>query len=152
MQPSWDPSGVLGVGAPYDWRTRPPAPQVVPIPNPAKGAQWSWQAPETHLLRLLAVYAVLAVGASPGTQDVTLNVSAPTGRVLVGAGLENALGAAGPYKITWAIGLSAVQIYTTWESPIPDIILPPGCSVRTSVNKSVPTDQWETITLLVQLI
>jgi hypothetical protein len=155
VQPSWDPSGTLGVSEPGGWRSRPPAPQVVPIPNPAKGANLSWQAPETHLLRLQSAYAQLRTGTT--AQAVNLQVLSPTGTRLVRTnnGTKSTQSATSTRRYSWFIGGALQDWFADLMQGLPDVLFPPGCTVQIIAESSTSTSpliQWSDAVLLVQLI
>lgn len=154
MQPSWDPSGVLGVGAPYDWRTQPPAPQVIVVSSPPVSKGWSYQAPQDKLLQLVTVSAKLVTSAGVFNRIPRLQVAGPGGQLLLNTAPYTGVGASSSVVCCFAAYGVANMIsdgYYQIGAPLP-ATFPPACVVSTGAGGITTGDQWSTVTLLAHLI
>lgn len=121
--------------------------RVVPVANPAPGAEWSVTVPAGAVWWPLAVRSVLTTSATVGTREPAL-VIAETRDVItipVPSGIEAS--AIGIYE--WVVDVSVPGPSTTQVAPLPRIGLPAGWSVRSVTLGLDVADQWSDITLLV---
>jgi hypothetical protein len=124
--------------------------QLVNVPNPAAGADWSYML--TGAARFVALFALLTLSASPGTRYPFLATSGsvlavPMTGVALTAGEDLAFEGytAGPQLPEAAAGTLTGR--TLWLFGFPDALYPAGTVLESITNGLLSGDQWSVVTL-----
>lgn len=123
------------------------------VNTPAAGAVWKWQAPTGYLLKLKSVSTKLVTNATVGNRIVVLQVLDSQGLVLWNIYIGVAITASKTAHLTWMQQGPATHANATVPDQIlPNVTLPPGCSVTLTVNGLNAADKFTTTVLIVELI
>lgn len=122
------------------------------LPDPAAGAQWSYTVDGRYYERIVAVSVKLVTSAVAANRFPLLTFADANGTAVTAVPLGSAVAAS-----------STINSYLTAGAPgfdlgpaggqfgyIPDLLLPPGWSLRSSVAGMDAADQFSGVVLLVQ--
>lgn len=126
--------------------------QVIRVPNPAAGAQWSVTVPGDQAWRVLSVAALLTTSAVAGNRSAAL-LADDQQSVFMGADSDVAIAANLAVTISWALGLiTSTSIVTggVASAGLPDLVLPPGYRLRSATTAFDVADQWSSIAIAVE--
>lgn len=143
---------LIATPPPAGWRFRAPSPQVVPVQQPAAGAQWTWSAERGHLMRLTTVHARLTTNATAGTRRPRLRVRDPNGRTLLTVPAPTVISTTATATYEWLVGSGhAYNGGGHMVMPLVDTIFPPNCTVDVATIGMAAGDAWTVVTLMVEL-
>lgn len=122
------------------------------LPAPAAGAQWSYTVDGRYFERVISIFALFQTSAVVANRFPLVRIMDANGSIIA----EVPLGAtivAGTL-LTGCLMLAAPSFATGAGGAVngffPDILLPPGWSISTSVTNMDVGDQWSNIRLLMQ--
>lgn len=119
---------------------------VVPVPQPAAGADWSLAAPAGHLYQLVSVIATLTTSAAVATRAARLVLGDGNATFLhVPAATTQVASLARRYG-WWATG-QVLAVGSDIESPLPGIALQTGWTIGSATDLVDVGDQWSAIRL-----
>lgn len=128
--------------------------QIVKVANPAAGAQFVVTVPGDQAWKVHAVTAVLTASAAVATRDVALLADDQSTTFLAaGVGPTQTAGQVATYS--WARSLSTSTGLITGgviSAGFPDLVLPPGYRLRSTVVAMDVADQWSSIALYVEAL
>ena len=122
---------------------------VIRVPAPAAGSDWSFTLGGAHVRRLISVTGTLASSAAVANRAPGLEIAAPEGTVItveqpavITAGLSTI--------VCWGEGVSgdaASLVNGRLTAGIGSYVLPPGYIVRTATGAIDAGDQWSNVLL-----
>ncbi len=120
---------------------------VVPVANPAAGADWSFTVPAGHVYRLVSVFAQLVTSAVVANRQALLTVTDGTGTFLrLPAAAVQA--ASGTVTYSWmAGGVAYLSLPASQAAFLPDLNLMPAWGLASSTALIDVGDQWSGIRL-----
>lgn len=126
--------------------------QVIRVPNPAAGAQFSVTVPGDQAWRVLSVAALLTTSAVAGNRSCAL-LADDQQSVYLAADADVAITANLAVTVSWALGLitsTSVATGGVASAGLSDLVLPPGHRLRSAVTAFDVADQWSSIAIAVE--
>lgn len=126
--------------------------ELVRLPSPAAGAQWSFKVDGRYFARVLAIQATFTASAVVATRFQHLILSDNNGNMVTSAPMSGGVAAStaivasletsGPAYSAGTIGLTSGHM--------PGLLIPPDWVWSTTVDSMDAGDKWSAIALLVQ--
>ena len=123
--------------------------EVIKVPAPAAGADWSFTIKGENVRRLISVTGVLATSAAVANRAPALEIAAPEGTVIT-VEQPAVITATLSTIVCWGAGVSgdaASLVNGRLTAGIGEYVLPPGYIVRTSTGAIDAADQWSSVLL-----
>lgn len=144
---------LIGTPPPSGWRFDNPAPRVTTVEQPAAGTDWVYDLPQNRLVSVGAVTAKLVTSTAVANRRPKLRVKDATGHIVVSIPVTTAITASSTRWISWGRSMGAAFLSGSHEvSSLPEIILPPNCTIGTTTTAIAAGDQWSTVVLLLEVI
>ena len=145
---------VLAEEEPYDpaWRTGEHAPIVSRVPPPGAGNEISYQLPKGRLCKMAGFFAQCVASAVVLTRVATIKITSENGDTLYQAPAAGSFAATQTLVMFGSVYGSTVNAGNIYASvPLPNMWLPPGCTVATSTFHLDAGDVWDSIRLTLLL-
>jgi hypothetical protein len=140
-------------GSPGGWRFTPPAPRVVPINQPTKGAGVTVKLPSDRLCRIDSVCCKLTTSVTVSNRNVLVEALSSTSNLLWAVDSGANIPATKTMVLSWAIGLGATHAATAnLVAALPNVLLPPNSTLSIVVSGVEATDQLATVCIVYELI
>ena len=126
--------------------------QLVPLPDPAVGAQWSYTVDGRYFERLVAVRYRFMTSAVVASRFPELTLQDNNGTIVTAVQGGWTVAAGATVHPNLVIGAPVAATATNGETfgYLPDLLVPPGWSWVSSVGAMDPGDAFSQIALLVQ--